>query len=346
MKAHKHNLVQCLLLITMLALAINSSLVMDEIRKSLKICFSGIIPSLFPYMVLSSVFVSSINNNSFRILCNLCKHLFGISPYGTGALICGVICGYPIGPRCACQLYKDKKISASEAQSLIAYSNNCSPLFVIGAIGAGFLGNVKTGLILYCVQVSCAFISAIMLKPFTYSKYCVNTDSSNIKTFTEAICDSSLGIINICGYILFFGAVGAMINPFICNLPVWLKCMIYTLLEITNGIKKISTAIEPPALKLAFISMGLGWCGTAVHMQVKSICDGVGLSMKKYYITKLCVSAFSAIITYIIFGGKDILIPFVHSFFLRVIVFTILLGAILLYIQKKRGNPLFSKKLV
>ena len=48
-----------------------------------------------------------------------------------------------------------KKISASEAQSLIAYSNNSGPLFVIGAVGVGIFGSLKTGLILYAVQIFC-----------------------------------------------------------------------------------------------------------------------------------------------------------------------------------------------
>ena len=67
------------------------------------------------------------------------------------------------------QLYADKKITASEAESLIAYSNNAGPLFVIGVIGNALLGSAKLGLILYILEIISAILSGIILKAYTYS---------------------------------------------------------------------------------------------------------------------------------------------------------------------------------
>ena len=55
-----------LFLFTAMAIvALRSEVVMESVKNSLIICFLSVIPALFPFMVLSSMFVSYSSDSSF-----------------------------------------------------------------------------------------------------------------------------------------------------------------------------------------------------------------------------------------------------------------------------------------
>jgi len=168
----KNSFVIYTILLAMSLMIFKSSEVLTSVRKSLIICFSSVIPSLFPFMVLSSAFVGNVSASSFKFVRKISRRLFGISAFATAAFICGMICGYPIGAKCTRELYDQKKITASEAESLIAYSNNSGPLFVIGAIGIGMFNSVKGGILLYIIQLISALTAAMLLKCHTCTFSC------------------------------------------------------------------------------------------------------------------------------------------------------------------------------
>ena len=291
--------------LSMIALAVNSANVINALKDAMNLCFTTVIPSLFPFMVLSNMFVGNIGEGSLGFFKRSAKSLFGISQYGCAAFICGILCGYPVGAKCVANLYKENKISLSEAQSLVAYSNNSGPLFIIGAVGVGMFSSVKTGIVLYVMHILTALICAMILKPYTYSKvYSVKSIQSK-KDLTSCICDSTVSILNVCGFILFFSAINALILPLVKPLPSLMRILLTSFLEITNGAKTISQSDFSKEIKTALCAMALGWSGLSVHMQVKSIVSPLGISLKKYYIGRLFISIVSCIGTYLIVNNTD-----------------------------------------
>lgn len=327
----------------MLALIFNSVQVIDAAKGALVLCFSTIIPSLFPFMVLSSLFVGSITDKSFRYISKALKKVFGISNYSAAAFICGIVCGYPIGAKCTAELYLSGRISRSEAESLLAYANNSGPLFIIGAAGCSILHSMKAGILLYTIHVICALSAALLLKPYTYSKSVISQSKHQKKTFTEAICESSVNVINVCGFIIFFAVINTLIMPCMNVLPVWLRCIFTGIIEITNSITYTASHIHVLDTKLALIAAALGWSGLSVHMQVKSVIKETNLSMKKYYLTRAYIAVASAVLVYTVSGHTDDIVCMLPLKSMRVWGLVICAATVMcicayMCVNKKRGK--------
>lgn len=328
-----------MILLLMFLVVAYSKQVMVGATLGLRLCVSSIIPALFPFMVLSSAFVGNMNENSLRLINFPLKKIFGISNYGVGAFICGIICGYPIGAKCTAELYRDKKISASEAESLIAYSNNCGPIYIIGAVGIGMLGSAKYGVLLYVLHILSASLTGIILKPFTYIKHADIHTEIKSRCFTQCICDSVLGVLNVCGFVVFFSVINALAEPLLMYLPAWLRCISFSFLEITNGIDSICSDILHLSDKLILIAASMGWSGLSVHMQVKNILKDLDLSMKKYYLARIFNFAVSLIATSIIFEKYDYAFAHIPFWILKSLFgFVALAGVIFLIITYKNKS--------
>jgi len=294
-----------LVMFAILILVANPESVISSAHKGMLVCFSKIIPSLFPFMVLSGLFVSSLTSDSFARLGKVTYRLFGVRAAANAAFIPGLVCGYPIGAKCTCELYLSGRISKSEAESLLAFSNNSGPLFVIGAVGVGMLGSAKVGILLYIIQIICALSAAVVMRFFTSYPIKVYQKGKTVsKDFAACVCDSVINVLGVCGFVVFFSVVNSIIEPLISIFPDWTQMWIKCIPEITNGIGSIASQNKITPLNLAAISFALGWSGLSVHMQVKSVIAKSDISMKKYYITRLVIGCASAIITYLV--SKDI----------------------------------------
>ena len=326
-------------LLTIVLIIFKSPLVTNAVKSSLELCFSVIIPSLFPFMVMSSQFVGNMKNTPPGFMARVFGHLFGFSSCGMGAFLCGILCGYPIGAKCASQLYHEKKISKSEAQTLIACANNSGPLFIIGAVGSGMLKSLKWGAILYGVHIICSLISALVLKNKTYINPVVTSPDKKEKPLTESISESVVNVLNICGFVVFFSVVNVLVSPLVNILPeVWGK-VVFCILEITNGIQKVTKDSDLLTHKLYLTSFALGWSGISVHMQVKSIVKNLGLSMKKYYFAKVMSAIISPLILFTILDLKDALFSTVPVVTLKALVISfgaIGLGTVLIKQTKRK----------
>lgn len=66
------------------------------------------------------------------------RPLFNIPGAGSFGWIMGMASGYPTGAKIAARLREEKQVTQIEAERLVSFTNNSSPLFIFGAISAGF----------------------------------------------------------------------------------------------------------------------------------------------------------------------------------------------------------------
>ena len=70
----------------------------EFMQRALLLCTSSLIPTLFPFMVISEIMVRSGCGTLFaRFPGKLFSRIFGISPNAATALIFGILCGFPVG---------------------------------------------------------------------------------------------------------------------------------------------------------------------------------------------------------------------------------------------------------
>ena len=94
-------------------------------RAGVELCLELLIPALFPFFVLSSLFISTgLAQACFQPLEGIIRRLFGVSGPGAAAFCLGLIGGYPTGARAVAQLREQGACSQKEAQRLSLFCNN------------------------------------------------------------------------------------------------------------------------------------------------------------------------------------------------------------------------------
>ena len=283
---------------------------------SFNTCINILMPSLFPFFVLSQMFILSGGGKFIgNILTPIMLPLFNINGNGAVSFILGIISGYPIGSKTAAELFKQGAITKSEAESLICFSNNSGPLFIIGAVGVGILNSNIIGIFLYVIHILSAVTLGVLLR-FTISESRINTrpailENSPKNIFTTAVENGIASLIKVFAYVIFFGIIMGICENSGVFVPISkffelfhikkeiTDSVIYSVFELTTGIKKLSDTNCTLSLKLMLLSFMLGWSGFSIHFQTKSILKNFDFSFKKYIFAKFTQGIIAAVYTYI-----------------------------------------------
>ena len=131
--------------------------------EGLKICSNIIIPSLFPFTVLSILFQKSGGILWLGKALNKITLLFlGLNGIDFSVILLSLVGGYPIGAKTINELYKTGKISKEKGKNLLRFCVNPSPAFFISALGINILQNKKAGWILLSSNaVACIILNMI-----------------------------------------------------------------------------------------------------------------------------------------------------------------------------------------
>ena len=262
-------------------------------KNAILLCLNTVIPSLFPFFVLSSLLVSlGFATYLTKYVTGFIKPVFNVNGAGALPVILGLISGYPIGASTTVQLYQNGLISKTESERLIAFTNNSGPVFILGALGYAMLHSPTMGLIIYISHILSALLTGIIFRFYKYNSYEKNylLPHSNSEKFSSNAISSAIGtsmnsavesILKVCGFVLLFAVVCSCI-PQTKYYP-----YIYSFLEITGGINIISNLNIDESLKLSLISFFLSFSGMSVILQVCSIIIPAGLSIKPYITGKL-----------------------------------------------------------
>lgn len=302
---------------------LRSDIAIDYMKSGLKLCAQTVIPSLFPFMVISSLLVSSgIGLRLCRPLATPARWLFGVSEGGACAFILGAICGFPIGAKVIGSMYDNGIISKKEAERVMTFCNNPGSAFVISAVGVSLFGSLKLGIILYvCVILSSVIVGAVGRLFYRGEKYTscsaatikasLSATRSGVSLFTSAVQDSAISMLTVCAMVAFFssliGCVGVSLSKIgVSDTPI---ALIFAVFELSSGVGALSELSSP--LSLILCAAALGWSGLSVHFQVISVSAGRGFSFYPYFIAKGAQGVVCAILTWVALK----LIPFSEDVF-------------------------------
>ena len=275
----------------------NPSGAAQAVYNALILCVKNVIPTLFPYMVISTLFVTSgLASFVGRGLAKPFSKLFALNGSCSAAVIIGLAAGFPVGAKTAVCLYQDGLCKKEEAQRLCAFCNNTGPAFVVGAIGAGFFGSAALGAALYGIEVVCSLAVGFLFSIGQNRKraagrgvVCYRLD------FAAAVKDAVSSVLAVCGFVVFFSVLlnmvselllaagfGELLAPFSC------------VLEVTTGASLAAQTGGMGGFILA--AFAIGWSGVCVHAQSASFMLPAGLSRAKYMAGKALQGAMCALL--------------------------------------------------
>ncbi|MDQ5983716.1 MAG: hypothetical protein RUMPE_00742 [Eubacteriales bacterium SKADARSKE-1] len=281
----------------------------------LKLCLSTLVPSLFPFMVLSSLIVNLgfCKRLSF-ILGPITKFLFKL-PGVTGAtILLGFIGGYPTGANGIMTLLKNNLITNQQAEQMAYFVVGAGPSFVITFVGSQLLHNEHLGVILFVSQVISSILIGIGIAIFS-NKETIDRRSSNKETnysFSQGLIistsDSVYSTINMCAFVVLFSSLlevikNSKINIFLEHFFLsfgiqkeTFQLILSMLLEVTNGMVKGVSCHIP----IFLLSFAMAWAGICVHLQIFYCLKGLKFSKCKFMLFRLLQGVISGIIAHIL----------------------------------------------
>ena len=307
------------LLLSTLCLMFYPQDAMAAAREGLKLCYNVIIPSLFPFFVLSALVVDlGLAGHLGRALEGVMRPLFNVPGACASAFALGFVGGYPVGARTALQLYQEGMCTKTEAERLLSFCNNSGPAFILGVVGAGVFASSRVGVLLYLGHAAASVCVGLLFRFYKAGKggsrerrAAPRFEAKRFTTaFTDAIKNSFLSVLNICAFVVFFTVVikllflsgvlpglarllGTLLAPLGFS-QAWAERLLTGFLELSSGVWTLSGA-GSMAGRLSMAAFMLGWAGISVHCQVLSFIGGSGLSVKTYILGKLLHGGLSAL---------------------------------------------------
>lgn len=280
----------------------NTDAAISYMGHGIRLCVHTVIPSLFPFMVLSELLVTSGAGEALgRIFSRPMRWFFGLSGAGASAVVLGSMCGFPVGAKTAVALYDRNAISKAECEHLLTFSNNPSSAFLITAVGVSLFGNRRLGVLLYAVVLGSSFLVGFLGRFFfrdrrgaalstrhSHPHFPSGLHPGGVEMFTGAVAGAANGMLMVCAYVVFFSALGGALTCMMgdmSSLSENLYALLCGFLELSGGISEAAAMTDPRAAAVIAAVLA-GWSGLSVHCQIMTLCGGRGLSMRPYILAK------------------------------------------------------------
>lgn len=302
---------------TLAALIFSSAAVLDSCKAALKLCAELIIPSLFPFFVVS-IILNRLGLPSIiaRASAPAARLLFGVSGAGSSALIMGLMGGYPLGAAYIADMHESGAIDTDEAEQLLGFCNNSGPAFIIGAVGAGVFSSAKVGIFLYLVHISAAILTGIILKSRRVTSSAAKPAAPSPLPFSlalpEAVKQAVTAIINVCGFVVCFSVfVGLLDAHGVFSVLVgfisartgfelhWVRALLMGILELGSGVGAMRGLYALP-INLALAAFILGWGGLSVHFQTLALLAGSNIKGALHFAGRLISASIACVLAYFI----------------------------------------------
>ncbi len=304
--------------------------------------FNSVLPALLPFFICVEILIGlgivSFLGSCFKFVM---RPIFRIPGEGSFAFFMSIASGYPVGAKITATLLQNNICSTAEAQRMLSLCSTSGPLFIIGAVATGILGNPKMGLLLASAHYLSALTAGFLMRfwgnknrrsrlPQISSEYpharplkeMLDYRKKDGRPFGLLLGDAVKNGINLIlvvgGFIILFSVITrilklsgilGMLSKGLCVLlpipglqPETVSSIIVGLMEMTNGIKECAALNLPLIYKLMITSFLIGFGGLSVNAQVLSVLGNVRLKFGLYSIMKIFQGMMASLYCLLLFG--------------------------------------------
>ncbi|MDR3207315.1 MAG: sporulation protein [Oscillospiraceae bacterium] len=291
-------------------------------REGIRLCMDVILPSLFPFFVLSTLLVEmGYAAYAGRRLEGVMRPVFRLNGACASAVALGFLGGYPVGAKTAIALYQKGLCSETEAERLLSFCNNSGPAFILGAVGVGIFADSRAGLTLYLAHTAASLTVGFLFRFYKRdapgggqaapSGVSPPPESVGLaRAFVRSVGGAFRSALSICAFVIFFTVavkllflsgilpalaegLGFLFAPFGLTAEA-AQQMLTGLLEITSGLWSLQGSSAALSGQLSMAAFMLGWAGLSVHCQVLSFIGESGLKAWTYVAGKVLHAGISA----------------------------------------------------
>ena len=265
----------------------------QSVTDGLNACGNVLVPSLFPFLFLSTFIVESDCLSIITKRLGIVSRILGISKNGILALILCLIGGFPVGAKTVSTLYREKKISYDEAKKLCYCCVGAGPGFMITFVGQGIYCSKALGIMLFCSNMFGVLFTFFIQRKKTFD--CTELSGSlPKKSIGEALVTSTEGAVkatlSMCGFVVLF----IVINNLLTLVPFW-NGYLASMLEITGGMINYASN-----MRFEFVGALIGFGGICVHFQIFAIVKDIRINKGYFFMMRALQGVFSGLTLHIL----------------------------------------------
>ncbi len=158
-------MINLLLILLLCIVLIKPESSMKAAEEGLLLWFNVMIPTLFPFILLSNMIIHSNIIYYINILLTpIMQRIFGLPGVAGYAFVTGLLSGFPVGAKITADLLEKGALTLPQAQYMLTFCNNASPMFIIGFIATGLFGKVSIGILMLLVIYTANMITAFIYR--------------------------------------------------------------------------------------------------------------------------------------------------------------------------------------
>lgn len=296
--------------------------------------YTTVFPALFPFFVVAELLIGLGFVKILGLwLEPIMRPIFNLPGCSSLVVVMGFTSGFPVGALLTRKLYEQQMLTTDEAERLVSFTNNSSPLFIVGAIGVGMFGSPSAGYLLAAGHYLSNLLIGILGRfrtprhKLSYPKQnhdnstivAINTPVNSFGTILGNSVNNALNsILAVGGFIVIFSVITRMLTHwgfitlmahFLTKILSFLKLsyplaygLSMGLFEITLGSKTVAASNYPEMLPmLLVVSAILAFSGLSIIAQITSIVAGMPISLSFYLKNRILQILLSVGITYLIY---------------------------------------------
>ena len=333
--------------------------VSESVYSALSYSLFSLIPSLFPFTFLASLFsLSGASQILSRLISPVLRRVFKLRSELSAAFLSALCFGYPLGAKLSAELVREGKISKKEAGRFFTCTLNPGIPFTVLFVGGVLLDNMLLGLYIYLAvtlsDLMLLFLTGLGLK--IPEKETAERASQPFSQNLKAAMDSSVkAMLNMAVYVIIFRALTAIlwesgalsaVSEALFFVPSFIKGGIFCFFfEVTSGISDCISL----RLGADMLAAGLAFGGLCMIFQLFSFFKDTPVKLR--YV--LFIRASAAAVTYFIMklfyrSAKEVLEVFgefilpakpeMQGNFLTVFLILALFYTYLLFTEKKQNS--------
>lgn len=269
-----------------------------------ELCLRSVIPSLFPFFVLTALFQErAVPQRLGALLAPFFRRCFRLGGAGGSVLLLGLVSGYPVGAAAASALYRSGGCGKEEARRLLITANNCGPAFLLGILGGKVFGRTGPAFCLLVIHIAVTLWLALLLGalpgPLPGEQTAEAEPSPFAAAFSAAVVRAGSAVLTVCAYVILFSVP----VRFLPEIP-----LLRGFVELTGGLAAMKGSSPENAAAAAFL---LGWGGLSVCAQVLRHAREAGLSAAPYAAGRLLHGLVSALTAWCCFTRPLLLPPLI-----------------------------------
>lgn len=284
----------------------------EAVSLSVTRCRDVIIPSMFLFMYITSVAVSSgVHAFIGRLFGPLPSKIFRLKSEHFGIFLMSLFSGYPAGIKLLSDLHRQEKITKSEFEHLSCFCFAGGPAFISGTVSGILFPETAAGLLCFASvtigNVITAFLSGLFSEKVRTKKK-KTAVSISAETITQSAISSAKAMFQMCVMITAFGGVYkiAELSGIVRRLADFTAYLtgtdIPTSSALISSFFEISNIINLPENRISLLPIICGllsFGGVCVLAQVIVISGGI-LNIRRFLGARLFSAVVSAVVCRII----------------------------------------------